>query len=211
MPEMDGLQATREIRTRGERPPAAPIIAFTANAFPGDIAACRDAGMNDFLVKPARKKAMVEAILRVLPRPAPARDALAQSLSPPLAPMQAPLAEASCPIDRKPFDELFQELGAEAASEIFDVFVRETEARLGLFRTLSIDLDRARIEREAHSLKSGAGTFGLCDLAELARMMERDAAAMTGADYLAAVESMEAAYSRAVQHPLWVDMAVRGG
>ncbi|MBR0963679.1 response regulator [Bradyrhizobium diazoefficiens] len=65
MPEMDGLQATRELRTRGDKPLTVPIIAFTANAFADDIAACREAGMNDFVVKPARKKAVVEAILRV--------------------------------------------------------------------------------------------------------------------------------------------------
>jgi CheY-like chemotaxis protein len=49
-----------------------PIIAFTANAFPEDIKACRESGMNDFVVKPARNKALVEAILRVLPAPPPA-------------------------------------------------------------------------------------------------------------------------------------------
>jgi len=69
MPEMDGLQATRTIRASGGKPQAIPIIAFTANAFPEDVAACREAGMDDFVVKPARKKAMVEAIIRVLASP----------------------------------------------------------------------------------------------------------------------------------------------
>jgi CheY-like chemotaxis protein len=53
MPEMDGLAATREIRSRerdtGRR---TPIIALTANAFPQDIQRCRDAGMDDHLAKP---------------------------------------------------------------------------------------------------------------------------------------------------------------
>jgi hypothetical protein len=66
---MDGLQATRTIRASGGKPQAIPIIAFTANAFPEDVAACREAGMDDFVVKPARKKAMVEAIIRVLASP----------------------------------------------------------------------------------------------------------------------------------------------
>jgi signal transduction histidine kinase/DNA-binding NarL/FixJ family response regulator len=76
MPEMDGLQATRTIRARGERQSAVPIIAFTANAFAEDVKACQEAGMNDFVVKPARKRAMVEAMLRVLPGPTTAIDAL---------------------------------------------------------------------------------------------------------------------------------------
>jgi hypothetical protein len=86
MPEMDGLEATRELRTRGDRPLQTPIIAFTANAFADDIAACREAGMNDFVVKPARKKAVVEAILRVLSAPAGRQQAPAWVAAPPLSP-----------------------------------------------------------------------------------------------------------------------------
>ncbi|MFX8945832.1 hypothetical protein ABTN08_19235, partial [Acinetobacter baumannii] len=56
------------------------------NAFADDIAACREAGMNDFVVKPARKKAVVEAILRVLSAPAGPQQAPAWVAAPPLSP-----------------------------------------------------------------------------------------------------------------------------
>ena len=84
MPEMDGLQATRTIRARVERQPTVPIIAFTANAFAEDITAGHEAGMNDFVVKPARKKALVEAMLRVLPKPVTATDMLPEHPAPSL-------------------------------------------------------------------------------------------------------------------------------
>lgn len=60
MPEMDGLQATRKIRASDHFQPV--IIALTANAFDSDKAACKAAGMNDFLSKPVRKNALLQAI-----------------------------------------------------------------------------------------------------------------------------------------------------
>lgn len=66
MPDMDGLAATRAIRTQGGRFAALPIIALTANAFPEDVRICREAGMSDFLAKPLRKPVLVAAFLRAL-------------------------------------------------------------------------------------------------------------------------------------------------
>ncbi|MFZ2586769.1 MAG: response regulator [Alphaproteobacteria bacterium] len=54
MPVMDGLEATRRLRTREEaegKPPAL-VVALTANAMADDMEACRTAGMNDFMTKP---------------------------------------------------------------------------------------------------------------------------------------------------------------
>jgi len=50
MPEMDGLEATRSIRSAPENQPV--IIAMTANAMQEDRENCLDAGMNDYISKP---------------------------------------------------------------------------------------------------------------------------------------------------------------
>ena len=66
MPEMDGLQATRRIREfEAERQIApTPIIALTANAAPEDRDACRDAGMDGFLIKPLDRDRLALALAR---------------------------------------------------------------------------------------------------------------------------------------------------
>jgi len=53
MPIMDGYEATRAIRNLpGDYPHKVPIIAMTANAFMGDVQACKAAGMNEHIAKP---------------------------------------------------------------------------------------------------------------------------------------------------------------
>jgi CheY-like chemotaxis protein len=65
MPAMDGLAAARAIRAEehdGTGTPRTPIIALTANAFDDDRDACRDAGMDAFLVKPLQREALAAAL-----------------------------------------------------------------------------------------------------------------------------------------------------
>jgi CheY-like chemotaxis protein len=63
MPEMDGLEATRQIIKRwGDDHPR--IIAMTANAMQGDREAFLDAGMDDYVSKPIRIGELVAALTR---------------------------------------------------------------------------------------------------------------------------------------------------
>ena len=66
MPEMDGLEATRLIRSQpGRRQPY--IIAMTAHAMKGDREQCLAAGMDDYVSKPVRIEELCAAIERSLP------------------------------------------------------------------------------------------------------------------------------------------------
>ncbi|MEO8305832.1 MAG: GAF domain-containing protein [Betaproteobacteria bacterium] len=69
MPEMDGLEASREITKRWSAAKRPRIVAMTANAMQGDREMCIAAGMDDYLTKPIRVEQLVEALTNV-----PARE-----------------------------------------------------------------------------------------------------------------------------------------
>ena len=68
LPRLDGLEATRRIRSAPSRN-RLPILAMTAHAYPEDRSKCLKAGMNDYLAKPIESGKLYEALLRCLVRP----------------------------------------------------------------------------------------------------------------------------------------------
>lgn len=113
-----------------------------------------------------------------------------------VAPAQNAL-DADLAREPRAYEALVREIGEDAACEVRDVFWSETRARLQLFRTLSLAQHHARIAREAHSLKSAAGTFGYVRLAALALRLEKTAEGLGEAEFRALLDRMDAAYAAA--------------
>jgi HPt (histidine-containing phosphotransfer) domain-containing protein len=195
------------IRARGGSLATVPIIAFTANAFAEDVQACRNAGMNEFVVKPTRKKMLIATMARALASaPSPPGEVC---MAPPIAPCE-PKAFAgghmvssgdetnSDPLmDHTVFDTLVAEIGEEFAGQMLGVFLEETVTRLQLLNTLSCPNDRVQIEREAHSLKSAAGTFGFKRLSRWARTVEIEAPHMSDAEFRRVLRQIGCAFEMA--------------
>lgn len=62
MPEMDGLEATRRIRSDVKANLQPQIVAMTANAMEGDREQCLEAGMDDYLSKPIKPALLAQAL-----------------------------------------------------------------------------------------------------------------------------------------------------
>ena len=109
----------------------------------------------------------------------------------------APLREPEPLREPGAFDALVREIGEDGAREVRAVFWSDTEARLKLFRTLALGQHRARIAREAHSLKSTARTFGYLRLATLALRLESSADTLDDAGFCDLLAQMDAAFTAA--------------
>ena len=199
MPEMDGLEATREIRALGGPWAHIPIIALTANAFADDVKACRDAGMSDFVAKPIRKNLLIEKlVMAIADRPQQADQAAAGRSGyadlPAVAPAAVAMTDVSPILNHAAFDTLIEEIEIDGVRAALDVFFSEFVEQLTQLRTLSCADNRAKIKDLAHALKGASGAFGLEQMSELARMLEHSAHQIAPRDYEALLDRLEACF-----------------
>jgi CheY-like chemotaxis protein len=173
MPEMDGLEATRQIRARptpperGDRP--IRIVAMTANAMQGDREACLAAGMDDYLAKPIRPEELAAALAATPNR----ADGASAAATPPVT-LDATAIERMRSI--APSDEAFAQLVGS--------FIDNGSSLLAQLADAAGNGDTDVLRRTAHTLKSNAASFGATDLADLCGTLEAQArnGAVTGVD-----------------------------
>ncbi|MBL8691739.1 MAG: PAS domain S-box protein [Rhodospirillaceae bacterium] len=171
MPVMDGILATRMIRSFTGEQANVPIVAVSAGAMEAEIQACLAAGMTDFVVKPVHPKTLFDTVARVL----------GGRISAPAAVPAAPIPVRKEPVEEEKLDEaildaLAEQLGGDALVELADDFDRNAERLVANMHSARTVGDAPALRLAAHSLKGAAASLGLRRVVTAAREIEMAAA-----------------------------------
>ena len=159
MPGMDGLQATRLIRSHTQFS-RLPIIAMTANASSSDRDSCLEAGMNEHVGKPIDLEQLVHTLLGWTGRVAPAElERLAASAS-------EGLTESR--------ESVMKRFGGnlQLLRTVLDSFEEEMAKQLEPLQEHVANRNRSGVMAVLHTLKGSAGTMGARALANEAERLE---------------------------------------
>jgi PAS domain S-box-containing protein len=170
MPEMDGLTATRQIRTlwgaknggfQGKPP---RIIAMTANAMQGDRQICLEAGMDDYLAKPVRVKELIEAFKKC-------------STNYGMLEQKKELVQKTkvSSLNQTILNDLKEMMGddvGEVLGDLINSYLEESPTIITQMTESLENKDFEGLQRGAHSLKSSSASLGATDLAKICQEME---------------------------------------
>ncbi len=171
MPELDGFEATRQLRER-ERMlalPRIPIVALTANALKGDRDRCLAAGMDDHLSKPYTRAALRETLARWLHSPEPQAATTARG-------RPAPLTESD-EFDLEVLGELRSlDSDADILARVLDAFLDNADAQFAAIEVAFEARNAVSLKRASHAMASSSAAVGAVGLMRACRAVESDAA-----------------------------------
>jgi two-component system sensor histidine kinase/response regulator len=172
MPEMDGFEATRQIRkieleSAGKR---IPIIAMTAHAMKEDRDRCLSAGMDDYVSKPIDPKKLLEVLERCLPKENMVTAPLAQEPDKTLN--QKTIAQNDLMVfDKDAFmDRLMGD--AQLAAIVISGFLEDIPRQLESLKGFIHQKNTEDAGKQGHQIKGAAGNVGADALRKIASEIE---------------------------------------
>jgi PAS domain S-box-containing protein len=159
MPEMDGIEATHQIRNSKSaiRNRQIPIIAMTAHAMQGDRERCIQAGMNDYVTKPVSPRALAEALDKWLPKEEKTADSILKTAerSPQVPSFKSQLSvfDKAGMMARLMDDE-------DLARKVIEGFIGDIPRQIAALKGYLETGDAAGTERQAHTIKGASANVG---------------------------------------------------
>ena len=150
MPVMDGIEATKRLRTLGYKK---PIIALTANVMTQDIQAYRSIGCNDHIGKPIDKQTLLYALSNHLPS-----------------------INISTPKEDKKNDTKKD----DGWQQLVDLYIKRLEKVPEIYNAYIAQRQWVTLKNEAHKIKGSALSYGFPEIGEIAQQIETEAETETG-------------------------------
>ncbi len=160
MPDMDGVQATAELRRRfaGKLP---PVVAMTAYSMKEDRDRFLSEGMDDYLPKPIRAQQLIAKV----------RELTTKSATPPQK-QEAPTEKAFPVLDREIVDQLKEIGGADLVRSVYEDFITESGELISEAAEAYRRQDIPVVKSNLHTLKGSAGTVGAAEIAVISTEAE---------------------------------------
>ncbi len=180
MPDVDGLQATRQIQaTWGKLAP--PIIAVTAAASDEDRNRCLDAGMDDYLTKPLQVAALAQALEKwtaQLASTAPVASVQPASPTPQAIEPALDIANLTVLDDSRLLEFIeFDDEERSMTRDVVRLFTTDAPLRIQAIEQAAAAGDLPGLSRAAHALKGSASNIGAVALQTVCAHIEAQAAA----------------------------------
>ncbi len=167
MPEMDGYEATRQIRQRDGNNRHSIIIAMTAYAQEGDKEKCLAAGMDDYLSKPLRKDPLIAMIRKWSVK----SDPSAETDSPEIPFLPNTNQRLEDEIRRALFNLTGLQRGANLTAFI-TMFLDDAVMRLKEIKEARIEQNWEHLSKMAHALKGSCSYVGAERMRETCQLLE---------------------------------------
>jgi CheY-like chemotaxis protein/HPt (histidine-containing phosphotransfer) domain-containing protein len=177
MPDMDGFEATAEIRRLQGTGARIAIVAMTANAMQGDRERCLAAGMDDYLTKPVCGDKLAATLERWLPNGRGPRTGVDMSGTDGPSPEPAPSPVGGPPlINLDQLESIVGKDNRDGLRRYFRLYLASAEPLLAQSLAAVAARDSAEATRLGHALKGGSGNVGAEEMAGLAAELEKAAA-----------------------------------
>lgn len=174
MPELDGVQATYQIRALPEPKCTVPIIAMTAHAMAGAREQYLAAGMNDYISKPVQPAMLLSKLAGIAVRDAnpPPRHSSGNATPPPCETADRGQPGERPEIDLQMLANLEDSLPCGKAQDLVSLYLVDLDRHLKSIAGFSAIGDLANVSRQAHAIAGTAGNFGAMRTSAVAARLE---------------------------------------